>query len=69
MQLARVGDLLELTLWAKGDPKSRGPAPKPFPRPGVEAKVRPISAKAAAYLEYKRTHQGADPPEDWEPAL
>lgn len=70
MLLARVGDLLNHYIWMSADPEKR-PAtpPSPYPRPGVaSSNVRPISAAALAYLEYKREHQGADPPPDWKPA-
>jgi hypothetical protein len=68
--LARIGDLMQHWIWANSDAAQRSPTPpKPYPRPGVESNVRAISAKAAAYLEFKRTHQGADPPEGWEPEV
>lgn len=67
MLIARVGDLVEALLWQNaGDPAL--PKPKPYPRPGTE-NVHPISEEALAYLEYKRDHQGADPPEGWVPDL
>lgn len=69
MLLARIGDLLERQQWAEADPKTRGAPPRPYPRPGTESNVRAISDEALAYLEYKRVHQGEDPPEDWTPAL
>lgn len=67
MLLARIGDLIEGLLWQnQGD--GNKPRPKPYPRPGTESNVRPISAEGLAWLEYKRAHQGADPPEGWVPA-
>jgi hypothetical protein len=70
MLLARVGDLLSHWLWMNADPEKRPAAPPfPYPRPGVADNVRAISEEALAYLEYKRLHQGADPPPDWKPAL
>ena len=66
--LARVGDLLSHWLWMNADAEQRPSAPPPpYPRPGVASNVRPISAEALAFLEYKRDHQGADPPEGWKP--
>ena len=67
--LATALDLFRDWMWAQADPNKRGPRPAPLPRPGVVAKVRPISAEALAFLEYKRQHQGEDPPEGWEPVL
>ena len=70
--LARLGDLMSHWLWMNADPQSR-PAqpPQPYPRPGVEvgSNVRPISPAARAYLLYLEEHQGAAPPEDWEPEV
>lgn len=68
--IARVGDLLQHWLWMNADPEKRPTAPPPpYPRPGVGSNVRPINPAAMAYLEYKRAHRGADPPDDWKPAL
>lgn len=70
MLLAKLVDLAQHWMWANADPDTRPPAPDPYPRPGVErSNVRAISPAAAAYLEYKRQHQGADPPEDWTPEV
>ena len=69
MLLARVGDFLSHWLWMNADPEKRPPVPPPpYPRPGVEDNVRPISKAALAYLEYVREHRGEHPPDDWRPS-
>lgn len=65
MLLAAIFDRLGDLVFTQGGYKK---VPPPLPRPGIEtANVHPISAEALAYLEYKRDHQGADPPKGWKP--
>lgn len=70
--IAQGLDMLNQWMWANSDPEKRPASPPPpWPRPGVAwpANVTAISDEAMAFLEYKRAHQGADPPPDWKPAL
>lgn len=70
MLLALVCDRLATLIWQKSaDPQNPTPPPKPLPRPGIESNVVAISQEALAFLEYKRAHRGADPPEGWTPQL
>jgi hypothetical protein len=67
--LAAIFDRLGQLVYMQSDGKQ--PPPPPYPRPGVQAKsnVTPISPAARAYLRYLEEHQGAAPPEDWEPEV
>lgn len=67
--IARVGDLVQHGLWMFADPDTRPKqAPTPYFRFGERSNVHPISAEAAAYMEYVRENR-RHPPDDWKPAI
>lgn len=63
--LASIFDRLGDLVYSQGGYEK---APMRLPRPGVD-NVRAISEEALAYLEYKRAHRGADPPDNWTPEV
>lgn len=65
--MAGIFDRLGQLIWMQTDGKK--PPPPPYPRPGVESNVRPISPAAVAYLRYLAEHHGEAPPDGWEPEV